>query len=298
MFDVPADKGVTRDITRTPGANERDAVWSPDGKYIAYISDRTGETEVWLQPSEGGEPIQLTENNDTYIRQLMWSPNSKKVLYTDRKNRIVEVDVNSKSKKTVMQNPEEEFYSVNYSPDSQWITYTKSGKNNMSVVYVYHLTSGKEYPVTEKWYDSSSPCFSTDGKYLIFTSERDFNPIYSQTEWNHAYNRMGGVYIALLAKDTPSPFLPSDEKISIEDNASGNKAATKENKADNKADQATGVTIDTEGLPGRLLKLPLAAGYYYQLYSDGKKYGIPTPATPKYSTWLNKKKKSWPKEPT
>lgn len=111
-----------------------------------------------------------------------------------------------------MQNPEEEFYSVNYSPDSQWITYTKSGKNNMSVVYVYHLTSGKEYPVTEKWYDSSSPCFSTDGKYLIFTSERDFNPIYSQTEWNHAYNRMGGVYIALLAKDTPSPFLPSDEK--------------------------------------------------------------------------------------
>lgn len=168
-----------------------------------------------------------------------------------------------------MQNPEEEFYSVNYSPDSQWITYTKSGKNNMSVVYVYHLTSGKEYPVTEKWYDSSSPCFSTDGKYLILLpsaistlSIARQNGIMLTTVW--------GVYIALLAKDTPSPFLPSDEKISIEDNAPGNKAATKENKADNKAGQATGVTIDTEGLPGRLLKLPLAAGYYYQLYSDGK----------------------------
>ena len=144
VFDVPADKGVTRNITRTPGANERDAAWSPDGKYIAYISDRTGETEIWLQPSEGGEAIQLTKNNDTYIRQLTWSPNSKKVLYTDRKNRIVEVDITSKSKKTVMQNPEGEFYSVNYSPDSQWITYTKPGKNNMDVVYVYHLTSGKE----------------------------------------------------------------------------------------------------------------------------------------------------------
>ena len=81
-----------------------------------------------------------------------------------------------------------------------------------------------------------------------------------------------GEYILLYSpKIPPSPFLPSDEKISIEDNASGNKAATKENKADNKAGQATGVTIDTEGLPGRLLKLPLAAGYYYQLYSDGKK---------------------------
>lgn len=149
VFDVPAEKGVTRDITRTPGANEREGEWSPNGKQIAYISDRTGETEIWLQSVEGGDPIQLTQNNDTYIRQLMWSPDSKKILYTDRKNRIVEVDIASKAKRTVMQNPEGEFYEVNYSPDSQWITYTKSGANNMSVIYVYHLTSGKEYPVTE-----------------------------------------------------------------------------------------------------------------------------------------------------
>ena len=160
VFDVPAEKGVTRDITRTPGANEREGEWSPNGKQIAYISDRTGETEIWLQSIEGGDPIQLTQNNDTYIRQLMWSPDSKKILYTDRKNRIVEVDIASKAKRTVMQNPEGEFYEVNYSPDSQWITYTKSGANNMSVIYVYHLTSGKEYPVTEKWYNSSSVSYT------------------------------------------------------------------------------------------------------------------------------------------
>ena len=268
VFDVPADKGVTRNITRTPGANERSADWSPDGKYIAYISDRTGETEIWLQPSEGGDPIQLTRNNDTYIRHLLWSPDSKKVLYTDRKNRIVEVDVASKAKRTVMQNPEGEFYSIDYAPDSQWITYTKSGKNNMDVVYVYHLSSGKEYPVTEKWYNSSSPLFSSDGKYLIFTSERDFNPIYSQTEWNHAYTRMGGVYIALLAKDTPSPFLPSDEEVTVKNNTADSKATAKD---DAKTDKTTRVTIDPEGLPGRLLKLPLSAGYYYPFYADGEK---------------------------
>lgn len=268
VFDVPADKGVTRNITRTPGANERSADWSPDGKYIAYISDRTGETEIWLQPSEGGDPIQLTRNNDTYIRHLLWSPDSKKVLYTDRKNRIVEVDVASKAKRTVMQNPEGEFYSIDYAPDSQWITYTKSGKNNMDVVYVYHLSSGKEYPVTEKWYNSSSPLFSSDGKYLIFTSERDFNPIYSQTEWNHAYTRMGGVYIALLAKDTPSPFLPSDEEVTVKNNTADSKATAKD---DAKTDKTTRVTIDPEGLPGRLLKLPLSAGYYYPFYADSEK---------------------------
>lgn len=258
VFDVPADKGVTRNLTRTSGANERGAKWSPDGKYIAYISDRTGETEIWLQ-AEDGEPVQLTRNNDTYIRRLMWRPDSKKILYTDRKNRIVEVDVESKSKHTVMQNPGGEFYEVSYSPDSRWITYTKSGDNRMSVVYVYNLSARQEVPVTEKWYDSSAPAFSTDGKYLVFTSARDFHPQYGQLEWNHTYNRMDGIYIAMLAADTPSPLLPDNGR--------------EETPGKDKDEKAAGVTVrvDADGLPGRLVKLPLPAGNYYNLFSDGKK---------------------------
>ncbi len=258
VFDVPADKGVTRNLTRTSGANERGAKWSPDGKYIAYISDRTGETEIWLQ-AEDGEPMQLTRNNDTYIRRLMWRPDSKKILYTDRKNRIVEVDVESKSKHTVMQNPGGEFYEVSYSPDSRWITYTKSGDNQMSVVYVYNLSAKQEVPVTEKWYDSSAPAFSTDGKYLVFTSARDFHPQYGQLEWNHTYNRMDGIYIAMLAADTPSPLLPDNGR--------------EETPGKDKDEKAAGVTVrvDADGLPGRLVKLPLPAGNYYNLFSDGKK---------------------------
>lgn len=258
VFDVPADKGVTRNLTRTSGANERGAKWSPDGKYIAYISDRTGETEIWLQ-AEDGEPMQLTRNNDTYIRRLMWRPDSKKILYTDRKNRIVEVDVESKSKHTVMQNPGGEFYEVSYSPDSRWITYTKSGDNRMSVVYVYNLSAKQEVPVTEKWYDSSAPAFSTDGKYLVFTSARDFHPQYGQLEWNHTYNRMDGIYIAMLAADTPSPLLPDNGR-----------EETPGKDKDEKAAAAT-VRVDADGLPGRLVKLPLPAGNYYNLFSDGKK---------------------------
>ena len=266
VFDVPVKEGVTRDITRTPGANERGADWSPDGKYIAYISDKTGETEIWLQAVDENEPIQLTEHNDTYIRRLKWSPDSKKMLYTDRRNRIVEVDVASKSKRTLLQNPEGEFYEVEYSPDGKWITYTKSGTNNMSVVYVYDIASGKEYPVTEKWYDSSSPAFSRDGKYLVFSSERDLNPTYSSVEWNYAYNRMGGVYMALLAKDTPSPFLEKDDKVNVKKEGM---PADKDEKSELKADKP--MRIDTDGLPGRLIKLPLSANYYGNFYSDGKK---------------------------
>lgn len=267
VFDVPVVKGVTRNITHTPGAHERDAEWSADGKYIAYISDRTGETEIWLEPAEGGEPVQLTKDNDTYIRQLEWSPDSKTILYTDRKNRIVVVDVASKARKVLMQNPEAEFRNVSFSADSQWITYTKPASNDMSVVYIYNLKSGKEYPVTEKWYNSSGPVFSSDGKYLIFSSDRDFNPVYGRLEWNHVYTRMGGIYLVPLALSTPSPFLSedalgSDSKDNIPADASGKKD-------DDKKENAV-MKIDTDDIYARIIKLPLEADNYYNFYSDGK----------------------------
>ncbi|MGP1476220.1 MAG: S41 family peptidase [Phocaeicola sp.] len=271
VFDIPVKDGVTKNITCTPGANDRDGNWSPDGKYIAYISDQTGETEVWMQPVNGNEPIQLTKDNDTYIRSIYWRPDSKKILYTDRKNRVVEVDVTSKSKNVLMQNPEGEFYDVAYSPDSKWITYTKSGANNMSVVYIYNLSERKEYPVTEKWYDSSSPTFSQDGKYLIFNSNRDFNPIYSYIEWNFAYTKMGGVYLALLSKDTPSPFLDKDDEVKMksDDDASAVEDKNKDKKQASATDKM--IKIDTDGLTGRIVKLPLGTNYYGDFYSDGKK---------------------------
>lgn len=266
VFDVPVQKGVTRDITRTPGAHEREAEWAPDGKYIAYISDRTGETEVWLEAAEGGDPIQLTKDNDTYIRSIQWSPDSKSILYTDRKNRVVTVDVASKTKKEILRNPESEFYDVSYSPDSQWLTYTKPAANQMSVVYIYNLKTGKEYPVTEKWYNSSEPVFSTDGKYLIFSSDRDFNPIYGRLEWNHVYTRMGGIYLVMLEKSTPSPFLPKDEKVGEE------KSETADKKEGKEATVSQGVTvrIDTEDMLRRIVKLPLGTNNYRNIYSDGK----------------------------
>jgi tricorn protease len=272
LFDVPVGKGITRNISKSPNSNDRSADWSPDGKYIAFIGDATGETEVYLYDvAKGGEPEQITKDNDTYIRSLQWSPDSKHILYTDRKNRIVEVDPFAKTKRTVMENPEQEFYGVSYSPDSKWIAYTKPAKNQFSVIYVYNLASKKEYPVTTSWTNSGNPVFSSDGKYLIFTSDDDLHPIYSRIEWNYAYGDMSATYMVMLAKDTPSPLLETDSESSSDSAKAEEKPAEKgkdEAKKDDKASKVPDVVIDPDGLPARIVKLPFKAWDYF---CDGKK---------------------------
>ncbi|MGM9760631.1 MAG: PDZ domain-containing protein, partial [Parabacteroides sp.] len=253
VFNLPADKGVTKNITRTPGAHERQASWAPDGQAIAYISDRTGETELYLQALDGSEPIQLTKNNDTYIWSFVWSPDAKKIAYTDRKNRLNVLDVASKKVTTLMQTPIGAVSNLSFSPDNQWLTYSRNSENDVERIYLYQLATQKEFEVTDRWYDSRNPVFSQDGKYLLFTSARDFHPMYGSLEWNHIYNNMYGLYLVLLSKETPSPFL--------------------ERSVPAKADtaKATSLRIDTEGLSDRIVKLPLSPAFYSPLYGDGDK---------------------------
>ncbi len=273
IFNLPVEKGVTKNIVRTPGAHERSATWSPDGKHIAYISDATGETELYMQPAEGGEAVQLTKNNDTYIRNFEWSPDSKSIVYTDRKNRINLLNVATKQVTEVLRDPKKEPYEVTFSPDSKWLAYTRMADNEYDIIYLYRIDDKKEFQVTDRWYDSGSPTFSTDGKYLVFTSMRDFNPTYGSKEWNHVYGYSNGVYLALLTKDTPSPFLTKDDgskaepkkvEINVEE---GKKKETDEKK---KPEGVT-VKVDADGLSDRIVKVPLPQGYHGNLYSDGQK---------------------------
>ena len=271
VFNLPSTKGVTKNITRTPGAHERDAQWSPDGKCIAYISDATGETELYLQDAVEGNPVQLTKNNDTYIRSFEWSPDSKKIVYTDRQNRINLLDVASRQVTMLLQDPMGEPQDVTFSPDSKWLTYTRDADNEITVVYVYDIAGKKEYPVTDKWYNSSSPVFSTDGKYLIFSSARDFNPTYGWLEWNHVYNNMYGVYLTLLSKDTPSPFIEKDAEVSVAKEESKKNTSVKKEETRKDELATSAVKIDFDGITDRVVKLPVSPSYYGNFYSDGNK---------------------------
>ena len=278
VFTVPAAQGVTRNITRTPGANDRGADYSPDGKYISYISDATGETEVCLYDVQTASTRQLTSGTDTYIRRIFWAPDSKSLIYSDRKNRLVSVSVPDGASKVVAVCPESEFRSVSFSPDSKWIAYTRPATNEMSVVYVRNLASGQEIAVTQKWYDSSSPVFSQDGKYLVYSSARDLNPTYSSVEWNYSYSNMSSMYLTLLSKDGKSPFLPSDGKIAEAEPAQKRadapkgkkKSASDAAKKDDAPKAVADVVVDAEGLAERTVKLPVGTGYFSAQWADEK----------------------------
>ena len=276
VFDVPVGKGVTRNLTRSSNSNDRGAAWSPDGKWIAWIGDATGETELYLYDVKAASVKQLTSGNDTYIRSLSWAPDSKHIYYTDRKNRYVEVALDG-AKRMVMQNPEAEFRMVDISPDSKWITYTRPAANEMDIVYLRFLETGQEYAVTERWYNSGSPSFSADGKYLFFTSDRDLNPQYSRIEWNYSFQDLSGAYMALLSKDTPSPLIATDPVVSQEKPAAPAKPEARPGKKnDKKADapakpeapKTVTVKIDPEGITDRIVKLPVKGRSFYS--DEGK----------------------------
>jgi tricorn protease len=259
VFTVPAVSGITRNLTRTSGEHDRNAIWSPDGKSIAFISDRTGEDEIYVQPADGSAPVtQLTKNADTYKYQLVWSPDGKNILWADKKLRLQYVNIESKSVTQAALGGAEEFNQYVWSPDSRYIAFTKEFTHTKAQVLVFDTQNKKEQAVTDNWYESGSPYFSTDGKYLYFVSLRDFNPIYSATEWNHAYADMAKVYVAILSKDTPSPMAPRVDEVNAAPKSTEKPATVT-------------VTIDWEGLGNRILSLPIEVSSYFAISDAGDK---------------------------
>ena len=281
VFTVPAKNGATRNLTQSPGVHERNAVWSPDGKWIAYVSDQSGGDEVWIRPQEGsGEPRALTSGADTYKYEIAWSPDSKRIAWTDKLNRLQFVEVESKQVTPVAQSDAFEIRDFVWSPDSQWLAYTQPEVRRFANIYLYGLAQKNQVQVTDGWFDVGSPEFSSDGKYLFFVSERSFNPTYGQTEWNHTYSDMERIYLVTLTAATKSPLAPKSDEVKPRDDKaaiSGAEAkAVSDKDKDKDGDGAKAakpskvvVSVDVEGLTQRITVLPPPASNYGSLTSVG-----------------------------
>jgi tricorn protease len=261
VFTVPAQHGPTRNLTGTSGVHERNAAWAPDGKTIAFISDASGEDEIHISPQDGSEaPQAVTSGGDTYKYDLAWSPNCKKILWADKKLRLQFVDVATKKLTPVVQARAWEIRDYAWSPDSKWIAYIRPEVETMTKLWLYSVEQGKNFEVSDGWYGTSAPAFSADGKYLFFVSSRDFHPIYSQTEWNHAYQDMQRIYLVTLAKATRSPLEPKSDEVGS-DKAGSDKPAAASGKP------PVTVQVDVDGLKERIIGLPIQAASYNHLRS-------------------------------
>ncbi|HTX87519.1 MAG TPA: PDZ domain-containing protein [Bacteroidales bacterium] len=281
IWTVPAKTGITRNLTQSSGVHERDVAWSPDGKYIAYISDQSGDNEIYILKQDGtSQPEQITRDADTYRYAPIWSPDSKKLLWADKLLRLQYVDITSKEVTPVDQATDWEFTDFDWSPDSKWIAYARPDRNAATKIYLFELASKTKTAVTDGWYDCTNPAFSLDGKYLFFTSNRDFNPIYSWTEWNHAYEDMTKVYFLTLAKKTPSPFAPENDEVAVKpeekpageakpDEGKDKKEGKKEEGKPAEAKAEVTVNVDLDGIVGRIVALPIDAGSYWNVSEVG-----------------------------
>ena len=271
VFTVPAKHGAVRNLTATSGVHERNSKWSPDGKWVAYISDVTGEDEIYVVSGDGGGAARrVTHGGDTYKYDIRWSPDSRMILWGDKRLRLQYVEVDSGEITEVDTSRRGEFHQYEWSPDSKWIVYVRAEMEGMSRVCLYSVDQEQSWPLTDGWYAVSNPTFSSDGRFVFFVSNRDFNPIYSRTEWNHAYQDMERIYLLTLAKETRSPFAYESDEVSVRSSDEAQKTEEKEKEKDkDKVGSAVSVKVDLEGIGGRIAVLPVAVSSYRRVQVVG-----------------------------
>ncbi len=295
IFTVPAEKGNIRNLTGTPGVRERGAVWSPDGKNVAYLSDRTGEYEIWIRSADGkGEEKQLTKGSKTYKMQLDWSPDSKHLAVSDAAMNLWVVDAASGNMKKVDQGISDEIGEWSWSPNGGWLTYSRSEENNFNSIFLYNVASGKSNRVTSDFTNENSPCFDDEGKYLFFVSARDFNPTLGGYDLKPLWTNMDGIYVVTLREDVEHPFPPESDEAEVDGDEDEEKSSDKEDKEDEdkedgdkdeedkeeeKKDEKP-IEIDLDGLPGRMVELDVPVGNFFNLhFADGKLFYSSRPFT-------------------
>lgn len=216
VFTAPAKEGEVRNLTDSQGVRELTPAWSPDGRTVAYLSDRSGEYEIYVRPSDGtGAERRVTTDGDIWRFQIVWSPDSTMLAYGDKKQRLRYVNVATGKTVDVDHSSNNDITNYTWAPDSRWLAYTKVGDNQFSEIWVYSLASAQAQKLTGGMTSDTEPVFDPKGRYLYFLSNRDFNLTFSSWEFNYLYTNPTRVYVGLLSTDGPALFLPTSDEEKV-----------------------------------------------------------------------------------
>ncbi|GEP98170.1 S41 family peptidase [Chitinophaga cymbidii] len=274
IFSIPKEKGDVRNISNSPGTHERDPAWSPDGKWISYTSDKDGNYKLILRDQKAmKEPVEIELGKTVYYFSPTWSPDSKKLVYSDAHFNLYYVDVNTKktvlidnNKNASIPSGSSNVFSPSWSPDSKWITYLKTSPNEYGAVYLYNLETGKSTPVTDVMSNADDPVFSADGKYIFFPSSTNSGAAISGLHMQ-TYDRKptSSIYAVLLSKSTPTIFTPESDEETVKDDA-----GKKKDTAKSKETPTKDIKVDLDDIQQRIIALPLPADGYRSLNGNVK----------------------------
>jgi tricorn protease len=280
LFTVPAEKGDVRNLTNTPGSRERDPIWSPDGKWIAYFSDKSGEYELHVIGSDGKTPDrQVTSGADTYRFRAAWSPDSKKLAFNDKRHELWWCDVANGKTTRVDKSEVTAIDDFAWSPDSRWIAYSSTALNGMNEIRLHELGKDGAVTVSTGMFDDFSPTFDPKSRWLYFLSRRTLEPEFGAFEFDFQFRATDKIYAVTLQDTLRAPLPPeSDEETGDaaaddgdgEDEKNGKDAKKSKKKKGDDA-EAGRMRVDRDGIAMRVAEMPLPPARYAMLVAAGDK---------------------------
>lgn len=275
IFSVPAENGPVLNLTQSSAHAERYPSWSPNGKYIAYWSDNSGEYELTIRDlKKPNSEKKLTSYGPGYRYKIYWSPNSEKIAFIDKameifiydiiKNKSIKVDKQLYLYEGGLRN-----FSANWSPDSRYLIFAKEINNRNSSIAIFDTKEGNLKILTSAFYRDNQPVFDPTGKYLYFLTNRNFSPIYSDFENSWVYSNSTQIAIVPLTDEIQSPLAPKNDSTSIKKDKIKKEKDEKDDKKNEDKEKETLITF--EGFEERMQMLPPKAGNYNNLSAiEGK----------------------------
>jgi tricorn protease len=279
IFTAPIEKGPTRNLTHSSGAHDKWPTWSPDGSQIAFISDMSGEEELYLIAQDGlKRPVQITTGGQAMRYQPEWSADGKRIAFSDKDGKVYVVTLADKKMTEIVDAPRGQIRDYTWSPSGNFLAFSMATNGNgFSQIHIWSAEDGKVHRVTDQMFNSANPAWDTTGNYLYFISTREFAPQISNVEFNYATNRDSYIYAMALRKDVKHPFPPESDEVAVaKPKEDGAAPAEPKKEGEGEAPKteapkpaapppAKTMTIDFDGITTRVARAPIGADNYGNL---------------------------------